>query len=340
VTKSDHGDSDSDTDSDSGKSKKKRKEKRKKSRANRDDSETDSDCGKSRKRRKEKRRRVRSNRDDSDSSMERDSGKSKKKKKERRKRSEHIDSDSSRDSYSGSDGDERGKNADSKWDSPLPTVKNNLANIGTIMSRTVKEKVWAGGYIDLMHFIPQGEKEEKDDKSLRIVGDRLITKKSEIKIQNIYEWTTAFMWYMKIYLQKQKGKMFQMLDYAEDIRFAATKWSGYRWRVYDEQFRVIMDSSPNTRWDAINQRLWLLHITPTTTSASTSFSGNANGKNRFQGGGSGPRPSGSDGKAKGGKTCWAFNKAGCVRGKKCQFEHKCECGEYGHSKHNCPKNKK
>jgi hypothetical protein len=200
--------------------------------------------------------------------------------------------------------------------------------------------VWAGRYIDHMHFIPLGEKEEKEDKSLRVVGDRLHTKKSDRKVRNISEWTTAFMRYMKIYCQRQKWKLFQMLDYAEDIRFASEKWAGFGWRTYDEQFRVIMDSSPDTRWDDVNNRLWMLHITPSTSAPSTPYLGNAQGRNRFQGEGSGQRPSGTN-KAKGGKICWPFNKEGCFKGESCTFEHKCEnCGEYGHRKSNCKKNKK
>ena len=184
----------------------------------------------------------------------------------------------------------------------------------------------------MMHFIPQGEKEDKDNKSLRIVGDRVITNKSERKVQNIFEWITAFMRYMKIYLQKQKSKLFQMLEYAEDIRFAAAKCSEYVWRVYNEQFHVIMDSSPNTRWDSINQRLWLLYITPSTMTAS--YSGNSDGnKSCFH-------RKGPNKNAAGGKICYAFNKGRCHRGKKCLYEHTCECGEYRHNKNNCPKNKK
>ena len=98
--------------------------------------------------------------------------------------------------------------------------------MGVVVPQAVREKIWAGGYLDLMHFIPKGEKEVKDDKTLRLVGDRVITKQSERKIHNIFQWTSAFMRYMKIYLLQNKKRVFQMLDYVEDIRFAATKWGG------------------------------------------------------------------------------------------------------------------
>ena len=143
-----------------------------------------------------------------------------------------------------------------------------------------------------MHFIPKGEKEDKDDKSLRIVGDRVIQKKSESKIHNIFQWTSAFMKYMKIYLLEHKKKVFDMLDYVEDMSFAATKWGGYGWRTYDEQFRVVMASSPSTKWDEMNQRLWLLHITPSTMIPSTS-GGWSNRGSPFPARGSGSRPSGA-----------------------------------------------
>ena len=73
-------------------------------------------------------------------------------------------------SDSDSDGDDSGNEwnnqGEDEWDSPLPTVKDNLANVGIVIPLSVKENIWAGGYMDLMHFIPKGEKEDKEDKSL------------------------------------------------------------------------------------------------------------------------------------------------------------------------------
>jgi hypothetical protein len=85
----------------------------------------------------------------------------------------------------GSDSDSDGDDSDNEWnnqgedewDSPLPCVKDNISNIGVVVPQSVKEKICAGGYIDLMHFIPKGEKDENDDKSLKIVGNRVIQKK-------------------------------------------------------------------------------------------------------------------------------------------------------------------
>jgi hypothetical protein len=202
--------------------------------------------------------------------------------------------------------------------------------------------------MDLMHFIPKGEKEDKEDTNLRLVGDKAgnfsVQQKAEKKLQNIFQWTSAFLCYMKVYLMggNNKKNTFDMLDYVEDIRFAATKWGGYGWRTYDEQFRVLMSSCPSMKWNEINQRLWLLHITPSALTPSTSGTGTSK-STPFSNRGSGFRPSGSTGsakKAKEGKICYAFNKGQCTRGKSCFYEHKCECGEYGHGKNNCPKNKK
>ena len=143
----------------------------------------------------------------------------------------------------------------------------------------------------------------------------MITKQSERKIHNIFQWTSAFMRYMKIYLLQNKKRVFQMLDYVEDIRFAATKWGGYGWRTYDKQFHGVMASSLSTKWDEINQRLWLLHITPSTMTPSTSGVGSSKGS-PFPGRGSGSRPlaaSWASKKAKDSRICFAFNKGRCSR---------------------------
>ena len=199
----------------------------------------------------------------------------------------------------GSDKDETWNNqGEDEWDSPLSSVKDNMSNVGVVVPQAVREKIWAGGYLDLMHFIPKGEKEKKEDKSLRIVGDRVIQKDAERRIHNIFEWTTAFMKYMKIYLMKHKNSIFDMIDYAEDIRFAATKWGGYGWRTYDEQFCVIMASSPTTKWNEINQRLWLLHITPSTMTPSTSGTVSNKSPTPFQVEGRTPGPQEQKGRPK------------------------------------------
>jgi hypothetical protein len=55
-------------------------------------------------------------------------------------------------SESESEGDENGEvevnwnnQGEYEWDSPLPTVKDNLANVGIVIPLSVKEKIWAGG---------------------------------------------------------------------------------------------------------------------------------------------------------------------------------------------------
>ena len=59
-------------------------------------------------------------------------------------------------------------------------------------------------------------------------GNFSVHQKAEEKLQNIFQWTSAFLRYMKVYLMDNMKKTFDMLDYVEDIRFAATKWGGVR----------------------------------------------------------------------------------------------------------------
>ena len=56
-----------------------------------------------------------------------------------------------------------------------------MAHVGVVVPPSVKEKIWAGQYIDLTHLLPKGERDE-EEKSIRIVGGRVVQKGSLEKL--------------------------------------------------------------------------------------------------------------------------------------------------------------
>ena len=72
-------------------------------------------------------------------------------------------------------------------------------------------------------------------------------------IPNIHTWTSAFMIYMSILLEKQSSLAQELLKYMRDIRFAANKSHG--WGTYDELFRLRKAQRSQSSCAVINQDL-------------------------------------------------------------------------------------
>jgi hypothetical protein len=107
-------------------------------------------------------------------------------------------------------------------------------------------------------FIPKEEGEELTTR-LEWADGALVKQTTPRQIKNIFDWTSAFIRFMGIYLQHHPGKSLEMLHYMDIIRLAYTKWGGFGWRAYDEQFRVLISRFQNTKcWLVIDQHLWSL----------------------------------------------------------------------------------
>lgn len=61
---------------------------------------------------------------------------------------------------------------------------------------------------------------------------------SKQTIQNIDEWTDAFLIFASVYLQTFPEKAIEILKYMSVIREAATRYSTKSWVEYDQQFRL------------------------------------------------------------------------------------------------------
>ena len=84
---------------------------------------------------------------------------------------------------------------------------------------------------------------------LVIKNGQLVIEKRHLKsINNIHTWTTAFLIYMSIYLEKFPGKAQELIKYMHSIRLAAGRPGHLGWSKYDEQFRLKKERHPTSSW--------------------------------------------------------------------------------------------
>jgi hypothetical protein len=85
-----------------------------------------------------------------------------------------------------------------------------------VVPRVIKEKIWYGVYVNLPNFIPKTEEEESTS-NLEFVDVKLIKKVTTKKVNGVHEWTTSFIRYMWVYLQKHTTKSLVLLQYIDKL---------------------------------------------------------------------------------------------------------------------------
>ena len=116
----------------------------------------------------------------------------------------------------------------------------------------LREKIWNGEFVDLGELLNKDPcKDEVWQKLVLINGEIVVKQKSESpKIENIEDWTNAFIIYASIFLEKHPDQVQGIFKYLHTIRLAATRLSGQGWKNYDIQFRLrkAMTSSMGDSW--------------------------------------------------------------------------------------------
>lgn len=203
------------------------------------------------------------------------------------------------------------------------------------------EKIWQGQFIELSTLLPKSAVPQKTDGNVYVseTGQFSVRSKPARPIQNIREWTDAFMVYMAIYIKKFPNQAGAMLEYMSVIREVESYSKGsMTWRSYDEGFRLrrSLDKKP---WDSINYTLWLRTMTfPTLpTAVETPFKPNQAGAFPQRGF---PQqmqstPMATQNTSKG--TCYRFNSLDGCPYPVCKFSHICLACRGSHSVTACPR---
>ena len=100
-----------------------------------------------------------------------------------------------------------------------------------------------------------------------------VNKKSD-SINNIHNWTTAFIIHMDILLKKWPSKAKEYLKCMHNIRLASARSSNNGWVIYDEQFsqKRFVITRRHHSWDLIDQELWILHVATNNASSANNAS--------------------------------------------------------------------
>ena len=94
----------------------------------------------------------------------------------------------------------------------------------------LREKIWEGQFIDLSLLLKTARDLETDmtQGKLKIQDGKIIISKNErSSYLTIERWTSAFLIYMSIYLEKYRTRAQELLKYMRDIRLAASRSNGY-----------------------------------------------------------------------------------------------------------------
>lgn len=147
-----------------------------------------------------------------------------------------------------------------------PSIQASVHDtVGEHVPLNIKNKIWDNKFIDLSILLKsQRELTEEGEGDIKCRNGRLcIEKRSSPTHLTINEWTSAFLIYMSVYLEKHIHKAQELLKYVRDVRMAASRSSN--WYKYDEQFRARIEKNPTLSWGNIHGEYWLLYITSPVT---------------------------------------------------------------------------
>ncbi|XP_048757723.2 uncharacterized protein LOC125668030 [Ostrea edulis] len=227
--------------------------------------------------------------------------------------------------------------------------------IGMHVPQAIKSKIWAGQYIDLPLLLKQARDlrtEPHVTGELVIRNGQITIEKQQLKtINSIHTWTTAFMIYMSIFLEKSPHKGQELLKYMHNIRLAANRSGHSGWAKYDEQFRLKKERHPTLPWGVVDSELWVMHISSPQSAQSNQIFDSENKapfRNNFsrkpqatqgpnsQGGGYGSKATAAaNNTTKAAGVCFAFNRGSCSFNP-CRFRHRCSACGGPHPQANCP----
>ncbi|XP_033730644.1 uncharacterized protein LOC117320063 [Pecten maximus] len=260
----------------------------------------------------------------------RDKPKGRKKSKKRRRISptpvvSGTDSDDSSSSSSSSDSD-----SDTSSDNELDTPSSARLScpIASQIDGKLKNKIWQNKYIDLAKLLPQTKPFTSDSISFQSTGRsqfKVTKSKQKMVLNNIEQWTTAFLRFVAIYSERFPKEIPQVIKHGELVRDLASRRTGMAWLEYDQQVRRDIEVR-SIHWGEFHTEYWVMANTPRQGSFSNSdqpFRDNSKGfrarhKSRI--------PNGH---------CYMFHKKGKCAKPSCPYQHSCfQCGQ-SHSVLSC-----
>lgn len=195
-----------------------------------------------------------------------------------------------------------------------PLLVINSSEIDIFVSDQIKEKIWNSKFVDLAQLLKSNVQNPSDNHlHLAFSNDKLVfqAQPKGKRIDNIDNWTEAFITFALIYIQRHQTRASELFKYMAIVRGAAQLNPFGNCYQYDIQFRLRMSNDPSRSWSNIDGHLWIT-CSLFGTSSSTQQ----------------PRPLG---------ICYDFNyKGGCFKSF-CKYAHTCMICKAAHPVGSCYK---
>ncbi|CAG2222768.1 unnamed protein product [Mytilus edulis] len=160
--------------------------------------------------------------------------------------------------------------------------------IGAHIPLKIKEKIWRGEFIHLGLLLKSaavlGSDSTLDGDFVLKGGALTVVNKKPDSLNNIEIWTSVFMIYMAILLEKWPMKAQEYLKYMQSIRLASSRGTNNGWAVYDDQYRLKKERFPSSSWGVIDKELWVLCVVTGNVNQSSSvvMSNNSHPSSNYQ----------------------------------------------------------
>ncbi|CAG2191357.1 unnamed protein product [Mytilus edulis] len=159
----------------------------------------------------------------------------------------------------------QGLNLEIVHESVTPMYTSSVFDsVGAHIPVKIKEKIWAGEYIDLNILLKSAKDLATDSQlngDLSVKGGLLtITPQRQSTITNLHVWTSAFIIFMDIVLEKWPNKGQEFLKYMFNVRLASSRGYGSGWAIYDEQYRLRKARCPQSSWAELDMELWVMYV--------------------------------------------------------------------------------
>ena len=185
--------------------------------------------------------------------------------------------------------------------------------LGAAVPIKTKGKIWEDKYIDLSSLLQrQGEPLSLNIASASITLQQPAKHKAPL---TIHQWTDAFLLFMAVYIEKFPDQAPHLLKYCYFIRDMHKMLGDGSWRLYDEEFRQLRESTV-LPWQKPLEELRL-------KAAACSFQKRSPTQQLFR------KP------VKHVRYCFTFNNTGLCKRDPCPFIHSCQNCSGSHPKSKC-----
>lgn len=213
-----------------------------------------------------------------------------------------------------------GESATSNEPQPLNFTKN--IPLGATVSNKLKQKIWDNTFFDLRLLLPN---QQDDDFSVSV--ERGAINFQHGKYQkfpiSINQWTSAFLIFGSIHMQKTPSDAPHLFKYMYMIRDMCFTAKNDAWRYYDEEFRKLRQSSPLPWQEPLSELMMRANLQPT-KSRQTNQPFLAKKQN----------PNYPNNRI---KFCYSFNQGHPCRSDPCVYKHACQYCKEQHPRFRCPK---